>query len=54
MLGLVSLIGFLGYVASSHAALSALDAANLFFEHLICKYGISKKIILDRKRNFTS
>ena len=33
---------------------TALDVANLFFEHWICKYGVPKKIISDRDVRFTS
>ncbi len=33
---------------------TALDAANLFFEHWICKFGVPKKIISDRDVRFTS
>ena len=35
-------------------SLTALDAANLFFEHWVCKYGVPKKIISDRDVKFTS
>ncbi len=33
---------------------SALDVANMFFEHFICKYGVPKKTISDRDVRFTS
>ena len=33
---------------------TALDAARLFFEHWVCKYGVPKKIISDRDVKFTS
>ena len=35
-------------------SLTALDAANLFSEHWVCKYGVPKKIISDRDVKFTS
>ena len=35
-------------------SLTALDAANLFFEHWVCKYEVPKKIISNRDVKFTS
>jgi transposase InsO family protein len=37
-----------------HTTLSALDAANLFFEHWVCRFGVPKKIVSDRDVKFTS
>ena len=35
-------------------SLTAWEAAQLFFEHWVCKYGVPKKIISDRDVKFTS
>ena len=37
-----------------HSTLSAQDAALLFFEHWICRFGVPSKIISDRDPRFTS
>ena len=37
-----------------HTSISALECANLFFEHWICRFGVPKKIISDRDVKFTS
>ena len=34
--------------------LTAVDVANLFFEHWICRFGVPEKIISDRDVKFTS
>ena len=34
--------------------LTALEAANLFFEHWVCRFGVPTKIISDRDVKFTS
>ena len=37
-----------------HTAMSAIDCANLIFEHWVCKYGMPLKIVSDRDARFTS
>jgi hypothetical protein len=36
------------------STLTAADAAKLFFDHWICKYGVPVKVISDRDVRFTS
>lgn len=37
-----------------HSTLTAVDAANLFFEHWVCRFGMPVKIISDRDPRFQS
>ena len=37
-----------------HTTITALECANLFFEHWICHFGVPSKIISDRDVRFTS
>ena len=37
-----------------HSDLTAQDAAHLFFEHWVCRFGCPKKIISGRDPRFTS
>ncbi len=34
------------------STLTAVDAANLFFEHWVCRFGMPSKIISDRDPRF--
>lgn len=33
---------------------TAPDVADMFFEHVVCKFGVPEKIICDRDTRFTS
>ena len=37
-----------------HTAMSAVECADLFFEHWVCKFGMPVKIVSDRDARFTS
>jgi Integrase core domain len=37
-----------------HSYMSALDCAQLFWEHWVCKFGMPGKIVSDRDAKFTS
>ncbi len=50
--GLVDRFSRLVRFVPCSSTLTAVDAANLFFEHWVCRFGMPSKIISDRDPRF--